>query len=143
MMWFLHSFLGLTEYPFLIATPSIVTVEATSSLSTWVPREGLASVPPPSSTARDPSLVLLMTSVLPTTSRVAVMSISTLTSISQVVSESQFSIAFFNPASSETLVVVTVKKRWGSISCSREFEREFGREFGREKGLLCLCLCLC
>ena len=29
---------------------------------------------------------------------------------------------------SETLVVVTAKKRWGSM---REFEREFGREFGR------------
>ena len=104
----------LTEYPFLIATPSIVTVEAASILSTWVPREGSASVPPPSSTARDPSgLVPLMMSVLPTTLRVAVMSISTSNSISQVVSEAQSSMAFLNPGWSETLtVVVTAKKRW-------------------------------
>ena len=78
-----------------------------------------------------------MMSVLPTTLRVAVMSISTSNSISQVVSEAQSSMAFLNPFWSETLVVVTAKKRWESVSffegVGREFGKEFGR-FGREKG---------
>ena len=79
-----------------------------------------------------------MMSVLPTTLRVAVMSISTSNSISQVVSEAQSSMAFLNPGWSETLtVVITAKKRWESVSffegVGTEFGKEFGR-FGREKG---------
>ena len=74
-----------------------------------------------------------MMRVLPTTSRVDVMAISTSTSISQVVSEAQLLMAFWNSVFVRTLVVVTAKKRWESISCLREFERLFGR-FGREKG---------
>ena len=79
-----------------------------------------------------------MMRVLPTTSRVDVMAISSSTSISQVVaSGAQLSMAFLNPFWSETLVVVTAKKRWESVSffegVGREFGKEFGR-FGREKG---------
>ena len=72
-----------------------------------------------------------MMRVLPTTSRVDVMVILTSISILQVAPETQLLMAFWNSVLSETLVVVTAKKRWGSISCLREFEREFGREFGR------------
>ena len=72
-----------------------------------------------------------MMRVLPTTSRVDVMVILTSISILQVAPETQLLMAFWNSVLSETLVVVTAKERWGSISCLREFEREFGREFGR------------
>ena len=87
----------LTASPFLIATPSIVTdLESLFViLSTWVPP--LPPTLPPHSTARDPSgLVPLMMRVLPTTSRVDVMAISTSTSISQVAPEAQLSMAFWN-----------------------------------------------
>ena len=77
-----------------------------------------------------------MMRVLPTTSRVDVMVILTSTSILQVAPETQLLMAFWNSVFVRTLVVVTAKKRWESISCLREFEREFGRfgRFGREKG---------
>ena len=78
-----------------------------------------------------------MMRVLPTTSRVDVMAISTSNSISQVVSEAHMSMAFWNPFWSETLAVVTAKKRWESVSffegVGAELWKEFGR-FRREKG---------